>query len=80
MVKGLEGKMDEEQPKSLSLNSVEQRRLRGGLMAAYRGWWAWNRLSRAVVMSPNCRSSRSIWTTLSDIGFDFGWSCVEPGV
>ena len=25
--------------------------------------------------SPECRSS-----TLSDIGFDLGWRCVEPGV
>ena len=29
---------------------------------------------------PECRSSRSVWTALSDIGFDLGWCCVEPGV
>jgi len=34
MVKGLEGKMCEEQLKSLSVFSPEQRRLRGGFMAA----------------------------------------------
>ena len=34
MVKGLEGKMYEEQLKSLALFSPEQSRLRGGLMAA----------------------------------------------
>ena len=28
---------------------------------------------------PECQGSRSVWTLLSDIGFDFGWSCVEPG-
>ena len=30
--------------------------------------------------SPKCQSSRSVWILLSDIGFDFGWSHVEPGV
>jgi len=28
---------------------------------------------------PEYLSSRSVWTVLSGIGFDFGWSCVEPG-
>lgn len=30
-----------------------------------------------------CQSWRCVWTTPSDIGFDFflgGWSCAEPGV
>ena len=39
MVKGLEGKMCEEQLKSLSVFSPEQRRLRGGLMAACSPSW-----------------------------------------
>jgi len=29
---------------------------------------------------PECRSSGCIWTVHSDIGSDFGWSCVEPGL
>lgn len=32
----------------------------------------WN---RAVVTAPSCWSSRSIWTTLWDIGSVFGWCC-----
>ena len=28
---------------------------------------------------PKCQSSRSVWTTLSDIESDFGWSYVELG-
>ena len=28
---------------------------------------SWNRLPREVVTSPSCHSSRSIWTTFSDI-------------
>ena len=40
----------------------------------------WNRLSRAVVVAPSCQSSRSIWTVLSDIGFEFGQSYAEPEV
>jgi len=39
--------------------------------------WAWNGLPRAVGMAPSCWSSRSVWTTLSDTGFDFALSCVE---
>ena len=35
------------------------------------GWWAWNWLPRAVIVALNCQSSRSIWTTLSDILSDF---------
>lgn len=31
----------------------------------------WNRLSRAVVMTSSCQSSRNIWTTSSEIWFDF---------
>jgi len=41
----------------------------------------WNRSATGtVVIASSCQSSRSIWTRLSDIGFDFGCSCVEPGV
>jgi len=40
----------------------------------------WNRLPRAVIMAPGCQSSRSIWAMHSEIGFDFEWFCVEPGV
>jgi len=29
-----------------------------------RGWWAWNRLPRAVGMAPS--ASRNVWTVLSD--------------
>jgi len=36
-----------------------------------REWWAWNRLSRAVVMVPSCWSLGCIQTTLSDIRFVF---------
>ena len=36
-----------------------------------RGQWAWNWLSRAVIVALSCQSSRSIWTTLSDMGFEF---------
>jgi len=62
------------------LFSPEQRRLRGGLTAAYREWWAWNRLPREVVMAPNCWSSRSIWTTISRVESVFGRSYVKLGV
>lgn len=37
-------------------------------------------LPRAVGMDSSCQSSGSIWTVLSDIGFDFRWCCAEPGV
>ena len=37
----------------------------------------WIRLPWAVGTAPGCWNSRSIWTALSDTGFDFGWSCVE---
>lgn len=40
----------------------------------------WDRLPRTVVRALSCWSSRSVWTTLSDIWFVFGWSCMEPGV
>jgi len=49
-------------------------------MFCLRGWWAWNSLPRAVGTAPSCWSSRSVGTALSDIGFGFGWSYVEPGV
>lgn len=52
-----------------------------GHMHLLRGWsgtgtgsprqWSWHRAHW---------SSRSIWTALLDIGLDFFWSCVEPGV
>lgn len=32
-----------------------------------RAWWAWDRLSRGVVMDLSCQSSRSTWTTFSDL-------------
>jgi len=35
------------------------------------GVQAWNRLPRAVGMALSWQSSRSIWTALSDIGFEF---------
>jgi len=44
------------------------------------GWWAWNRLLRAVVVVLRFQSSWSIWTLLSDMGFECGSSCVESGV
>ena len=34
-----------------------------------RGWWAWNRLPRAVVTVLSCQSSGSVRTVLSHIGF-----------
>ena len=36
------------------------------------GWWARNRLTRAVGTALSCRSSRCIWMAFSDIGSDFG--------
>jgi len=36
-----------------------------------RGWQAWNRLPTAVVVAPSCWSSRSDWTMLADVGFEF---------
>ena len=36
-----------------------------------RGRWAWNRLPRAAVIALSCQNSRSVWITLSDIGFEF---------
>jgi len=45
-----------------------------------RGQWAWNRLPRAVGTAPSCWSSRSVWTSLSGIGFQCEFSCVRPGV
>jgi len=44
------------------------------------GWWTWNRVPRAVGTALSCWSSRSVWTTLSDIGLNFVWCCVEPGI
>jgi len=55
---------------------VGQRKVRKRFFT--RGWWAWNRLPRAVGMAPRCWSSKSIWTVFSDVGF--WWSCVDPGV
>ena len=31
----------------------------------------WHRLPRAEVTAPSCQSSRSVWTMLSDIPFEF---------
>jgi len=45
-----------------------------------RGWWAWNRLTRAVGMASRCQRSRRVWIKLSDTWSDFWWSCGEPGV
>ena len=39
-----------------------------------RGRWAWNGLPRAV------GTALSAGVQQSDIGFDLGWCCVEPGV
>jgi len=35
------------------------------------GWWAWNRLPRAVGKALSCQSSRNTFTVLSDIWSDF---------
>lgn len=43
------------------------------------GGWAWNGLHRAEVTAPGCRSSSSVWTTLSEIRLS-GWFCAMPEV
>lgn len=74
-------------PKHIRSWLKADRRLKGGLMAAYspsqgmegkirkrfftRRWWARNRLPRSLVTSPSCQSSRSMWTVLSDTEFEF---------
>lgn len=40
----------------------------------------WNRLPRAVVTTPSCWSSRSVWTIPSDMEFDFECSHTERRV
>ena len=42
------------------------------------GWWAWNRVPRAVGTASSCWSSGSVGTLLSAIGF--GWCCVDASV
>lgn len=43
------------------------------------GWWASNRLPRAVVTAPSCWSLTVAGTTLSNIGFAFWVVPLEPG-
>lgn len=56
--------------------------VRGGLgwILPPEGGWALSRLPLAVVTTPNCRSSRSVWMTLfrHTVGF-WGLSCAGPG-
>lgn len=56
-------------------NSIElhQRRVRLGVRKRFftRGQWAWRRFLKAMVTVPGCCSSRSLWTTVSGIGFEF---------
>jgi len=42
------------------------------------GGRALHRLPRAVGTAPSCHSSRCVWTTISDIGFEFWGVFVEP--
>jgi len=37
-----------------------------------RGQWAWNRLPRALIIAPNCQSSRRIWITPPESTFGPG--------
>ena len=45
-------------------NSIELHQRKDGLGVRERfftrGWWAWNRLPRAVVRAPTCQSAKSI--------------------
>jgi len=43
----------------------------GGYEKVQRVLGQWNRLPRAVGTAPSIQSSRRVWTTLSDIGFEF---------
>lgn len=56
--------------------------VRGGLgwILPPEGGWALSRLPLAVVTTPNCQSSRSVWMTLfrHTVGF-WGLSCAGPG-
>jgi len=56
--------------------SHHQRRVNMGVRKRFftRGWWAWNRAT-----APSCLSSRSIWTLLSDTGFEF-WVVLRGAV
>jgi len=45
-----------------------------------RGRWAWNGLHRAMGTAPSSGRAGSVWTLLSDMGFECGWCCVESGV
>lgn len=38
--------------------------------SSLRGRRAWNRLLRAVGTGPSCQSSKTVWTTLTDIRFE----------
>jgi len=42
-------------------------------------WWAWNRLTRAVGMTPGCWSSSRVGKHPQTQSLNFGWSCEEPG-
>jgi len=44
-----------------------------------RGWWARNRMPRAVCTAPRCWSSRGVWTLLSVIWSDFGVALCRDG-
>ena len=68
---------DRAQDNGMELSGEGQLGIRGRF--CIRGEWAWNRLPRAVGTALSCRSSRRIWTVLSEVGFDFGWCCVGPG-
>jgi len=46
----------------------------------WEGGQALEQVPQDRVMALSCWSLGSIWTMLSDIWFDFGWSCVEPRV
>lgn len=36
-----------------------------------KGWLSWHRLPRATGLTSNCWRSRTVWTTLSNLGSDF---------
>ena len=42
------------------------------------GWWAWNRLPRELDMAPSWWSSRSVWTTPTEMWFGFWVALCGP--